>query len=550
MSPARNILALHAAALSVMTLFIATRVHAGDNAQLGFASSRNNVAPSSEVPRTWATKRCVQWERGLGTQTNGSPIVAGGKVFIGTNNGGGYLNRSHSDVDLGVLLCVDEATGDLLWQYSCEKLLSGNVHDFKEVGICSTPLVEGDRLWFVSSRGEVICLDAEGFRDDENDGPHIEEQFSTALEADIVWRLDMMGELCVEQHNMANCSVTTVDDVLLVCTSNGIDRAHERVPAPESPSFLGINKHSGQLIWSDNSPGANVLHGQWSSPTVAVTGNVTQAIFAGGDGWMYSFDPRGDGTGNAKLLWKFDCNSKTSRWIDRDRGERNNIIATPVVHGHCVYVATGRDPTRHEGRGRLWCVDAAMNFGGSDVSEELAFDSDGKPMAHRRTQAVDRSHGEVVRVNPNTAARWCYTGSDANSDGKLAHREQMHRTISSVAIKDGLLIAVDISGVVHCLDATRGSGFWTYDTLEKTWASPLIVGDRVIIADEGGTISIFKLSADPEIAMRVAADGERVPIVRWNLDGEIRATPTVSKGILFAATQEKLYALRLSKVDK
>ena len=38
-------------------------------------------------------------------------------------------------------------------------------------GICCAPYAEGNRLWFVTSRGEVACLDAEGFHDGEDDGP-------------------------------------------------------------------------------------------------------------------------------------------------------------------------------------------------------------------------------------------------------------------------------------------------------------------------------------------------------------------------------------------
>jgi outer membrane protein assembly factor BamB len=528
----------------VASLASRSNLIAFDSSQLGFTSSRNNVAPSRDVPATWTSTKLEKWRCGLGTQTNGSPVVAGGKIFIGTNNGGGYLSRFPSDVDLGVLLCIDKTTGGLLWQYCCKKLPTGKVNDWPEVGICSTPLVEGNRLWIVSSRGEVVCLDADGFRDNENDGPKTDEESVGDLEADVIWRLDMMREFGVEQHNMANCSVTTIGNILLVCTSNGIDRAHERVTVPEAPSFLGLDKRTGRLIWKDNSPGTNVLHGQWSSPAVVVTDDATQAVFAGGDGWLYSFDPRGNGKGCAKLLWKFDCNSKVSRWIDGHRGERNNIIATPVVHGQHVYVATGRDPEKPVGRGRLWCIDAATRVDGSDVSEELAFGSAGQLLPHRRTQAIDRSQGETVRANPKAATRWCYTGQDRNNDGKLAPCERMHRTISSVAIDDGLVIAVDISGIIHCLDADSGRAFWTYDSLAEIWASPLIVGDRVIVASGDGVISVFMLSADPQTAM-LEADGHLTPILQWDLGGPIHATPTVSEGVLYVATQRNLFALNL-----
>ena len=40
-------------------------------------------------------------------------------------------------------------------------------------GICCAPLVEGDRLWYVTSRGEVMCLDAAGFYGTKNLGNRI-----------------------------------------------------------------------------------------------------------------------------------------------------------------------------------------------------------------------------------------------------------------------------------------------------------------------------------------------------------------------------------------
>ena len=99
----------------------------------------------------------------------------------------------------------------------------------------------------------------------------------------------MMGQLGTRQHNMCSCSVTAAGDLLLVSTSNGVDETHENIPAPDAPSFIALDKHTGKLVWADNSPGRNILHGQWSSPAFAVLGGVPQAIFAGGDGWLYSF---------------------------------------------------------------------------------------------------------------------------------------------------------------------------------------------------------------------------------------------------------------------
>ena len=163
------------------------------------------------------------------------------------------------------------------------------MHDWPLQGICCAPLVEGDRLWFVTSRGEVVCLDTQGFYDDENDGPFQSEPNTNKDEADAIWYFDMMGELQVSQHNMCSCSVTAAGDLLFVNTSNGVDNAHINLPSPDAPSFICMDKNTGKVLWTDKSPGLNILHGQWSSPTYAVIGGTPQVLFAGGDGWLYSF---------------------------------------------------------------------------------------------------------------------------------------------------------------------------------------------------------------------------------------------------------------------
>ena len=42
---------------------------------------------------------------------------------------------------------------------------AGQVADWEYVGVCSSPAVEGKRLYYVSNRGELVCLDTEGFLD-------------------------------------------------------------------------------------------------------------------------------------------------------------------------------------------------------------------------------------------------------------------------------------------------------------------------------------------------------------------------------------------------
>lgn len=512
--------------------------------QWGGSPRRNNAPTAHNIPVEWdvTTGRNILWSAPVGSETNGTPVVASGRVFIGTNNGHGYLPRYPQEIDLGCLLCFDVQTGAFLWQYSAEKLPTGRPHDWPEMGICSSPFVQGERLWFVSNRGELVCLDVEGFRDGINDGTYQREAVVANDEADIVWTRDMMRELGVQQHNMANCSVTGANGVLFVCTSNGVDKSHDNIPAPDAPSFLAVDQETGDVLWSDNSPGSCILHGQWSSPAFAVLGGIPQVIFAGGDGWLYSFGARGDGAGNARLLWKFDCNPKESVWRRRACGTRANLIATPVIHRSLVYIATGLDPEQSAGRGHLWCIDPTRHTSGRDVSPELAIDAENSPIPRRRIQAVDSDAGERAIPNPDSAVVWHFTGQDQNADGTLQFDESLHHTLSSVAISRGLLILPDIAGVVHCLDARTGQVHWTCDLLDSVWASPLIVDGKVYIATESGNVAVFRLSADPSIAMNDYGTA-RGPIATIDMGEPIHATPVVADNVLYVATIKRLYAI-------
>lgn len=518
-----------------------------DWSQWGGSSVHNNTPEGENVPEEWdvggfdyktgkwkqENAENIKWVARLGSQTYGNPVVANGKVYVGTNNGGGWLERYPAEVDLGCLLCFRESDGEFLWQHSSEKLPTGRVHDWPLQGICCAPLVEGDRLWFVTSRGEVACLDTEGFADGENDGPFKDETNPTGNEADAVWYLDMMGQLGISQHNMCSCSVTSAGDLLYVHTSNGLDESHINLPAPDAPSFICVNKHTGEVIWTDNSPGTNILHGQWSSPSFAILGGVPQVLFPGGDGWLYSFHGTESEDGKAKLLWKFDCNPKESKWILGGRGTRNNLIATPVIYEGLVYIAVGQDPEHGEGVGHLWCLDPNKR---GDVSSELAFkvDDPKTPIAPRRIQAVIGEEGEIARANPNSAVVWHYTQQDLDGDGKFSFEESLHRSCGTVAIKDDILFIADFSGLFHCLDAKTGKLNWTYDMLAAAWGSPLIVDDKVYIGDEDGDVAIFNLSADPEAAE---------PITEINMENAVYSTPIVANGVLYISNKSHLFAI-------
>lgn len=503
------------------------RVGAHDWPQWGGSPARNNTPEGKNIPTEWDVEsgKNILWSMSLGSETYGNPVVANGKVYIGTNNGSGYIERYPSEVDLGCLICFDEESGKFLWQHSNEKLPTGRVHDWPHQGICCSPFVDGERAWYVSSRGQVVCLDTEGFRDGQNDSPYVDEEFTGETEADIIWVMDMMKDLKVSQHNMCSCSVTSVGNLLFVITGNGVDESHITIPAERAPSFICMDRDSGEVLWTDGTPGINVLHGQWSSPAYGVFDGVAQVIMGGGDGYLYGFAAEGK-DGKADLLWKFDCNPKDSIYLLGGRATRNHLIATPVVHDGLVYIGVGEDPEHGEGQGHLWCIDPTRR---GDVSPTLVYNSKqpDKPIAHKRLQALVEKDGDFERENLNSAAVWHYMGEDVEE-----FETTMHRTCGTVAIKNGLLFVADFSGLVHCLDVKTGKPHWTYDMFAASWASPLIVEDKVYIGDEDGDISIFELSAEYEM------------IAEINMGSSVYTTPVIANDTMFIANRNRVFAIR------
>jgi len=398
----------------------------GGNAQ------RNMSSPIKNLPSTWdvKTKAHIKWKANLGSTSYGNPVIADGKIFVGTNN----ENPKNPEItgDKGVLMCFRESDGKFLWQAVSDKLESG--YDWPEQGVCSSPAVEGKRLYYVTNRGELICLDTEGFLDGKNDGPFREESHKGPTDADIIWRLDMMKELGISQHNMANSSPAILGDLLFLETSNGQDENHEKIPAPNAPSFIAVDKNIGKVVWQDHSPGDRILHGQWSSPAVGDAGGVLQAFFPGGDGWLYGFEAR-----TGQKLWSFDLNPKNAVWPKT----RNYAIATPVFFDGKVFLAVGQEPENGEGVGHMYCIDPAKR---GDITE--------------------------------TGRVWQY--------------DKIRRSISTAAIADGLIYISDFTGFLHCLDVSSGKPYWTYDMLAAVWGSPFVADGKVYLGDEDGDVVVFQ----------------------------------------------------------
>jgi outer membrane protein assembly factor BamB len=427
-------LSLVLAAAASSARLVASDPGSGDWPMWGGTPDRNMVSNMKGLPTEWdvKTKKNIKWVADLGSQSYGNIVVSGGVVLIGTNNEG--LRDPKQPGDRGVLMAFRESNGEFLWQQTHEKLASGRANDWPYQGVASSPIIEGDRVYYVSNRGVLWCVDLKGFGDGKNDGPITDEKLTGPKDADLIWSFDMMEEVGSYPHNMSNSSPVIFGDLIYVSTSNGQDETHVRIPSPKAPAIIAVNKNTGKLVWEDNSVQDRILHGQWSTPAVGKIGGVDQVVSAQGDGWV-----RGYETLTGKKLWEFDTNPKDSVWPKT----RNELIGTPVIYDDKVYIANGQDPEHGEGVGHLYAIDGTKR-------------------------------GDITQT------------------GRVWQFDKIRRSISTASIVDGLLYIPDFSGFLHCLDAKTGQEYWNHDTFAAVWASTLVADGRVYLGDEDGDVVVMQ----------------------------------------------------------
>jgi outer membrane protein assembly factor BamB len=465
------------------------------------------------------TAENVRWVARLGSATYGNPTVADGRVYVGTDDISLAGDKRFKRTRGGLVQCLDEASGKRLWRLVVPERTGypkGMLFGHQHLGTCSSPTVEGDRVYVVTSAAEIVCLDVNG-QADGNDGPFKDEGrymvpsddqpvAIAADDADVIWRYDPIDELTVRPHDAASCSVLIHGSLVYLSTSNGVDKPHKKVLSPSAPAIIALNKKTGQLAaYEDDGLSGRLYHAQWSSPTLGRVDGQSLIVVGGGDGVCYAFEAIADAPDEPvamRKVWSYNCNPPEYTFRDgkpipyyagdKRKGNSPNkndgayigpsqIIATPIVYEGRVYVAIGQDPAHGRGQGMLHCIDATKR---GDIT----------------------TSGRV----------WTYDGLD--------------RSIATAAVHDGLVYITDIAGRLHCLDANTGECHWVYETKAETWGGVLVADGKLFF----GNKRMFYV---------MTAGKERKLISEIRLGSPMYTTPIAANGVLYVASQHYLWAV-------
>ncbi|MBT3379030.1 MAG: PQQ-binding-like beta-propeller repeat protein [Lentisphaerae bacterium] len=488
--------------LIVGIAFLALNAGAGDAPMWGQWPTRNMVSDEVGLPDTVdvANGDNVKWTVPLGTKTYASPIIAGSRIYIGTNNG--RPRAPEHQGDRGILLCLNETDGSLRWQLAVPKLPGDKYLDWPQVGICSPPTVEGNRVYVVSNRGEILCLDTAGLANG-NDGPFDQEAVHAAPEgkqpvalskqdADIVWLFDMQRDAGTYCHDSAHSSILIDGRYLYLNTGTGVDNTHRKIRRPDAPCLIVLDKLTGRLVAREQEGlGSVTFHCTWSSPAIGDVGGNRLLFYGGPDGVCYAFNtlPRALSEGAVQALekvWRFDCDptapkSDVHTFIGNRQEGPTTIYGMPVFQEGAVYVAAGGDMWWGKRQSWLKRIDA----GGS---------------------------GDVT----GSAETWSYPIS-----GHISATPAVHK---------GLVYVADCNRTLHCVDAQTGKAVWTHKTQGPVWGSVLVADGKLYLGTRGKQFLIL------------AADREKEVLSSTVLDGPVSGTAAAANGTVYVTTMRTLYA--------
>ncbi len=535
----RSPIGAKAARASILALTLVTAclgVQAGDQAQFGQAWSRNMISAEHGLADHFdlTTGENIAWTASLGTETHSTPVVAGSRVLIGTNNGQPRDPRHLGD--RGVLMCLSDRDGALLWQLAVPKRIEDQYFDWPNSGISSTATVEGNRAYLVDNRGVVLCLDLEGLANG-NDGPFQNESIYFApqptndlaqgapaaflpdgtlrphtpeaahaepgpLDADILWMFDLSSGAGIWSHDAAHSSILIRGDHLYLNTGTGVDNTHRRIRRPDAPSLVVLDKRTGRYLAREMEGIApDIFHSTWAPPSMGNVQGQDRIFFGGGNGVLYAFQPLEDSAPGA-------ASGRSSAGSSDDQRPRRLTKAWEFRF----------DPTAPRGdvhRYHLNRREGPSNFYGAPVFQ------DGR---------IYLAGGGDLWWGKNAAWLKCVDAS--GSEPNLIWEYPLVRhTFSTAAVHDGLVYVTDCSQNLHCVEAGSGRSVWTHELQGETWASPLVADGKVFVGTRRGWFHVL------------AAGRTKRVLFESNLGSPISATTVAAHGRLYIATMSRLYVV-------
>ena len=357
--------------------------------------------------------------------------------------GGGYSSvsvtgeRVYTMGDLGdgqYVIALSRADGSQVW-----KTRIGNTHKDRYLGPRSTPTVDGDRIYVVSTDGDVACLAAATG----------EVRWTRSLPQQFGGRL--MKAMGTTDWRFAESPLVDGDRVIVT-------------PGAPDAALVALDKMSGEEIWRTAIPElgeAGADGAGYSSVVVSEAAGVRQYVQLLGRGVI------GVEAATGRFLWGYN---RVANAVAN--------IATPLVQGDLVFASTGY------GTGAA-LLRLAPGERGVTAEEVYFLDAD----------TMQNHHGGLI-----LDGGYVYTGTGHNKGFPLAVElatgtvawgpiRNDGQNSAAVSYADGRLYMRYQNGLMILVEATpeeyREHGSFMIPEVEKeSWSHPVIAGGRLYLREQ------------------------------------------------------------------
>ncbi len=381
---------------------------------------RDGISAESGLLQDWPKDgpRLIWHQEALG-DGYATPAVVGSRLYL-------MANRGNDDEFVQARAVAD---GKPLWTTRLGNV--GNPDQMPPYSKArSTPTVDGDRLYAMSSDGDLACLET-------SDGK-------------IIWRRSLRRDFGGQPGTWAYAESPLVDDDVVVVTPGGKDA-----------TIVALAKKDGAVIWKSAVPGGDAA--AYASAIAIHAAGRKQYVQFLGKGVV------GVDAGTGQFLWRYDATSK---------GPAN--IATPVAHGDYIYNTNSR---------RFGAALVQLHPSAEGVAtEQVYFERDlpntlgGQVLLAGYIYGTNPK-GPVAADFATGKIRWQDDGLGAGAVLYADHRLYFHAENGDVALVEATPEAYREHGrftpAGQPRHATAGGG--TRD--EHAWAYPVVANGRLYIRD-------------------------------------------------------------------
>ncbi len=303
----------HPRALGITVIFLLTAV--GTHTQAAGVDdcwptwrgpAANGTAPKGNPPVTWSESENIKWKVAIPGQGHSSPVIWGNKIFLQTAIDTGQVQspmaqpaqpsaaaNGRKSLSTGApktihkfdLVCVDRATGKILWQKTATEAVPHEGHQPTGTFANYSTVTDGKYIWVSFGSRGLHCFDLDG---------------------NLRWSQPLPTLRTIMGFGEGSSPALAGDAIIVVCDQEA------------GSAIFAFHKATGEQLWRKDRDERT----SWATPAVAEVDGKTQVIVSA-----------------TKLTRSYDA--KTGDLIWQCGGQVRNVIPSPVLGFGMVFCTSG-----------------------------------------------------------------------------------------------------------------------------------------------------------------------------------------------------------------